>query len=172
MPEKEKKRVIRRKKVLKKKKDNRGNPAFLDPDYKGGPGRPVGSPNKIPTKIKLDFLKAFSLLGGAEALAEWACKNKENLNQFYKWMYELVPKEMEFELVEAQKSIEDKSNMGSGTNITIISQMPRLPEPLGGDIMPIDVLVTDTIPIRVNTEPIQEPIKLLPGEELAEDGSL
>ena len=168
-----KKKIIRRKKVVKKK----GNPMFSEPGWKGGPGRPPGCKNKPNSeeknfaKIKADFLAAFSILGGPETLAAWAQKNNENQTQFYTWMHSWIPHEMELEMVKAQKAIENQSGMG-GQQITIISQMPRLPEPETAQVIPINAEVSEVIPNVIPTQPTQAPLALLAGEELIEDGDV
>lgn len=58
---------------------------------KFGAGRPAGLPNKLTRTIKESFGEAFELLGGAQALFEWA---KTNKTDFYKLASKLIPTEI------------------------------------------------------------------------------
>jgi hypothetical protein len=58
-----------------------------------GPGRPKGSQNKF-TSLKQAFLDAFGLIGGVDALAEWAKKSERNRGVFYGLITKLFPQEV------------------------------------------------------------------------------
>ncbi len=57
----------------------------------GNSGRPKGTKNKY-TTMKAAFTDAFEEIGGADALAEWAKKDK-NKGTFYKILTKLLPSE-------------------------------------------------------------------------------
>jgi hypothetical protein len=58
-----------------------------------GPGRPKGSKNKF-TSLKQAFLDAFEIIGGVDALAEWAKKTERNRGLFYSLTTKLFPQEV------------------------------------------------------------------------------
>jgi hypothetical protein len=58
-----------------------------------GPGRPKGSQNKF-TCLKQAFLDAFEIIGGTDALAEWAKKSERNRGVFYGLTTKLFPQEV------------------------------------------------------------------------------
>jgi hypothetical protein len=59
----------------------------------GNPGRPPGTPNKF-TSLKQAFLDAFEIIGGVDALAEWAKKSERNRGIFYGLITKLFPQEV------------------------------------------------------------------------------
>jgi len=58
-------------------------------------GKPAGSKNKFST-LKEAFLEAFyhAELGGVEGLVQWAIRNNENRTHFYKFIVQLLPKDI------------------------------------------------------------------------------
>ena len=65
---------------------------------KGGPGRPVGSRNKIPGDLRADLMTVFERLGGVEGMVAWANESNANKGQFYKMLTSIIPKQLEAEL--------------------------------------------------------------------------
>jgi hypothetical protein len=59
----------------------------------GNPGRPPGTPNKF-TSLKQAFLDAFEIIGGVDALAEWAKKSERNRGIFYGLITKPFPQEV------------------------------------------------------------------------------
>ena len=58
-----------------------------------GPGRPVGSKNKVTQSIRQAFKDAFDEMGGVDALVEWGLK-EENRGAFYALASKLIPTEI------------------------------------------------------------------------------
>jgi hypothetical protein len=52
-----------------------------------GPGRPTGRPNKIAGHAKESIAEAFEMLGGVEAMVEWA---RNHQAEFYKIYIKLI----------------------------------------------------------------------------------
>ena len=52
------------------------------------PGRPKGTPNKLPGTVKENIVCVFTRLGGTAAMARWA---EENQTEFYKIYAKLLP---------------------------------------------------------------------------------
>ena len=89
---KEKKKIAA---VNSKEELNRAIPKGKKGFQKGKPktgGRLPGTPNKLTSSAKKAFQRAFELIGGDEALAAWAKKNR---TEFYKLYARLIPVEME-----------------------------------------------------------------------------
>lgn len=64
---------------------------------KGKSGNPSGLPKgyrHASTKIKEQFLTAFSMSGGLKALVEWIEKKDSNRKEFYKMVIQLLPKDL------------------------------------------------------------------------------
>jgi len=62
---------------------------------KGGPGRPVGSKNKIPGDLRADIMTVFEQLGGVEGMVAWAKKSNANRGQFYcQILTKILPREI------------------------------------------------------------------------------
>lgn len=55
-----------------------------------GPGRPKGMKNKF-TSLKDSFVDVFKMLGGTDALYEWAKKSPRNQAVFYSWIVKMLP---------------------------------------------------------------------------------
>jgi len=53
-----------------------------------GPGRPIGSVNKLGKQAKENIVDVFNGLGGTEAMTRWA---KRNRTEFYKLYARLIP---------------------------------------------------------------------------------
>lgn len=60
--------------------------------HKLSPGREKGSKNKF-TTLRNDFLKAFEIIGGIKALAEWGRKERNKMH-FYKMIVSMLPKDI------------------------------------------------------------------------------
>jgi len=61
----------------------------------GGPGRPVGSKNKIPGDLRADIMTVFEQLGGVEGMVAWAKKSNANRGQFYgQILAKILPREI------------------------------------------------------------------------------
>jgi hypothetical protein len=60
----------------------------------GGPGRPVGSPNKVPTELRIKIQAVFDDLGGVEGMTEWARRSDSNRTAFYKIVASTLPRQM------------------------------------------------------------------------------
>jgi len=69
-----------------------------------GPGRPKGSKNKASLAAKEAFHLAFDGLGGAEALKEWAMRNRTD---FYKLYSKLIPAETTVTLNSHEETLDD-----------------------------------------------------------------
>jgi len=65
---------------------------------KGGPGRPVGSRNKIRGDLRADLMTVFERLGGVEGMVAWANESNANKGQFYKMLTSIIPKQLEADL--------------------------------------------------------------------------
>lgn len=60
-------------------------------------GRSAGTQNKLTQSVKNAFGEAFELLGGAEALHQWA---KSNKTEFYKLASKLIPADINMAITE------------------------------------------------------------------------
>jgi hypothetical protein len=58
---------------------------------RAGAGRPKGSTNKIPRKVKEDIIEVFESLGGTQGMLEWAIEDPKNKTEFYKMYGRLAP---------------------------------------------------------------------------------
>jgi hypothetical protein len=61
---------------------------------KAGPGRPPGSPNKVPATVKASVLDTFLRLRGSDGMLEWAQASNGNMTEFYKIASRLIPTEI------------------------------------------------------------------------------
>ena len=60
----------------------------------GGPGRPVGSRNKVPANLRNDLMTVYEQLGGIEGMREWAKKSDRNRTVFYKILASTLPRQL------------------------------------------------------------------------------
>lgn len=60
---------------------------------RAGAGRPKGSTNKIPRRVKEDIIEVFELLGGTEQMLNWAKADPRHQTEFYKMYGRLAPTE-------------------------------------------------------------------------------
>jgi len=60
----------------------------------GGPGRPMGSKNKIPKSLQADLKECYDRLGGVDGLVRFCKRNDKNKERFYGWVIGLLPKEV------------------------------------------------------------------------------
>jgi hypothetical protein len=69
----------------------RGAPLYNAP----GRGRKKGTPSRF-TQLKRSFLEAFysEELGGVDGLIKWAKLNNDNRTNFYKFIVQLIPKDL------------------------------------------------------------------------------
>ena len=66
-------------------------------------GRKKGSKNKLPMSVKQSLIRAYSEMGGDEALAAWG---RRNPTEFYKIWVKLMPTQ-----VEVGKRVEDMTTL-------------------------------------------------------------
>lgn len=96
----------------------------------GKGGRPVGAVGKF-SRLKAEILEAFhhERMGGIEGMVNWACKSDENRKNFYKFIVQLLPKDLmltganggPLEVVDARKTLLDAI-----TAITVADAEDRL----------------------------------------------
>jgi hypothetical protein len=78
-----------------------------------GPGRPVGSKNKVGVQVKGSILEVFTNLGGVKAMTNWARRNKSD---FYRIYARLIPTQ-----VVATVDIRDASELSDAELLRIIA---------------------------------------------------
>ena len=49
---------------------------------RAGAGRPKGSTNKIPRRVKEDIIEVFEALGGTDGMLNWALADDKNKTEF------------------------------------------------------------------------------------------
>jgi hypothetical protein len=60
----------------------------------GGPGRPVGSLNKVPAELRAKIQAVFDNLGGVDGMTAWARRSDSNLTAFYKIVATTLPRQL------------------------------------------------------------------------------
>ena len=60
----------------------------------GGPGRPVGSRNKVPANLRNDLITVYEELGGIEGMVEWAKAKEGNRALFYRILASTLPRQV------------------------------------------------------------------------------
>jgi hypothetical protein len=60
----------------------------------GGPGRPVGSKNKLPAELRTQIQAVFDNLGGVEGMTEWASRSDNTRTAFYKILASTLPRQV------------------------------------------------------------------------------
>jgi hypothetical protein len=60
---------------------------------RAGAGRPKGSTNKIPRRVKEDIIEVFEALGGTDGMLNWALADDKNKTEFYRMYGRLAPTE-------------------------------------------------------------------------------
>jgi hypothetical protein len=60
----------------------------------GGPGRPMGSKNRVPANLRNDLITVYEQLGGIEGMRDWAKKNDRNRTVFYKILASTLPRQV------------------------------------------------------------------------------
>ena len=78
----------------KGKRKSNGNPTWVKGVTGNPKGRPKGKPNVYTKEVRESILYAFKQMKGKKGVLEWA---KENKTQFYKEVFNLLPKEIAVE---------------------------------------------------------------------------
>jgi integrase len=60
----------------------------------GGPGRPVGSKNKVPANLRDDLITVYEHLGGIQGMVEWAKAKDGNRALFYRILASTLPRQV------------------------------------------------------------------------------
>ena len=60
----------------------------------GGPGRPVGSRNKVPANLRADLITVYERLGGIEGMEKWAREKEGNRALFYRMLVSTLPRQL------------------------------------------------------------------------------
>ena len=60
----------------------------------GGPGRPVGSKNKVPASLRDDLITVYEELGGIQGMVEWAKAKEGNRALFYRILASTLPRQV------------------------------------------------------------------------------
>ena len=76
-------------KITEKKQGNLGK--YLQ---KGGPGRPIGSRNKVPASLRDDLIAVYEELGGIQGMVEWAKAKEGNRALFYRILASTLPRQV------------------------------------------------------------------------------
>ena len=61
---------------------------------KGGPGRPIGSRNKVPASLRDDLIAVYEELGGIQGMVEWAKAKEGNRALFYRILASTLPRQV------------------------------------------------------------------------------
>ena len=76
-------------KITEKKHGNLGK--YLQ---RGGPGRPMGSKNKVPANLRDDLITVYEKLGGIQGMVEWAKAKEGNRALFYRILASTLPRQV------------------------------------------------------------------------------
>ena len=76
-------------KITEKKHGNLGK--YLQ---RGGPGRPMGSKNKVPANLRDDLITVYEKLGGIQGMVEWARAKEGNRALFYRILASTLPRQV------------------------------------------------------------------------------
>ena len=60
----------------------------------GGPGRPMGSKNKVPANLRDDLITVYEKLGGIQGMVEWAKAKEGNRALFYRILASTLPRQV------------------------------------------------------------------------------
>ena len=60
----------------------------------GGPGRPMGSLNKVPANLRDDLITVYEKLGGIQGMVEWAKAKEGNRALFYRILASTLPRQI------------------------------------------------------------------------------
>ena len=60
----------------------------------GGPGRPMGSLNKVPANLRDDLITVYEKLGGIQGMVEWAKAKEGNRALFYRILASTLPRQV------------------------------------------------------------------------------
>jgi hypothetical protein len=60
----------------------------------GGPGRPVGSQNKVPANLRADLMTVYERLGGIRGMERWAKAKEANMALFYRMLIATLPRQL------------------------------------------------------------------------------
>ena len=61
---------------------------------RGGPGRPMGSKNKVPANLREDLITVYEQLGGIQGMVEWAEAKEGNRALFYRILASTLPRQV------------------------------------------------------------------------------
>lgn len=59
--------------------------------WRAGAGRPKGSTNNLSRQVKENIVDVFEMLGGKDAMAQWATSDEKNLTEFYRLYTRMAP---------------------------------------------------------------------------------
>ena len=76
-------------KLTEKKQGNLGK--YLQ---RGGPGRPLGSKNRVPANLRNDLITVYEKLGGIQGMVEWAKAKEGNRALFYRILASTLPRQI------------------------------------------------------------------------------
>ena len=76
-------------KITEKKHGNLGK--YLQ---RGGPGRPLGSKNRVPANLRTDLITVYERLGGIQGMVEWAKAKEGNRALFYRILASTLPRQI------------------------------------------------------------------------------
>ena len=76
-------------KITEKKHGNLGKYLQI-----GGPGRPMGSLNKVPANLRDDLITVYEKLGGIQGMVEWAKAKEGNRALFYRILASTLPRQV------------------------------------------------------------------------------
>ena len=60
----------------------------------GGPGRPLGSKNRVPANLRNDLITVYEQLGGIQGMVEWAKAKEGNRALFYRILASTLPRQI------------------------------------------------------------------------------
>ena len=60
----------------------------------GGPGRPLGSKNRVPANLRNDLITVYEQLGGIQGMVEWAKAKEGNRALFYRILASTLPRQV------------------------------------------------------------------------------
>ena len=88
----------------------------------GGPGRPVGSKNRVPANLRADLMTVYERLGGIEGMEKWAREKAGNLALFYRMLVSTLPRQLAVSARFEHRN--DLSRLSEAALIEIIQSVP------------------------------------------------